>query len=76
MKKEPRFRYYRCEGPAFELLKAYRDELEILADNHAKMHAEFQERSNLMHKHHQGNLHSMWTRFDSQASYRSSPMTE
>jgi len=56
------FRYYRCEGPALDLLKAYRDELESLSVNHTKLHEEFQKRANEMQAHHQGNLHSMWKR--------------
>jgi hypothetical protein len=44
------------------LLKAYRDELDVLSVNHIKLHQEFQERSDVMHQHHQSNLRSMWAR--------------
>ena len=60
--KTPTFRYFRCEGAAFELLKAYRDELELLMQNRVKLNKEFQERSDVMYKHHQSNLQAMWAR--------------
>ena len=57
-----KFRYFPCTGAAFELLKAYRDEIEGLSKGHLKLHQEFQERSVALHQHHQGNLKSMWAR--------------
>lgn len=64
-KKKPsvaEFRYFPCTGAAFELLKAYRDEIDGLSQSHLKLHQEFQERSMALHQHHQGNLKSMWAR--------------
>ncbi len=58
----PKFRYFRCEDTAFELLKAYQNELELLSSNHVKLHMEFQERAEAMQQHHQSNLRSMWAR--------------
>ena len=60
--KASMFRYFKCEGSALDLLRAYQDELELLSANHVKLHTEFQERSEAMHIHHQGNLKAMWQR--------------
>jgi len=60
--KAAKFRYFPCTGSALDLLRAYQDELDLLSANHVKLHKEFQERSEAMHLHHQGNLRSMWAR--------------
>lgn len=60
--KAAKFRYFPCTGSALDLLRAYQDELDLLSANHVKLHQEFQERSEAMHLHHQGNLKSMWQR--------------
>lgn len=57
-----KFRYFRCTGAALDLLKAYQAELELLSVNHMKLHAELQERTEVLYCHHQGNLKSMWAR--------------
>lgn len=59
---EPQFRYYKVEGPALELLKAYKVELEALVTDRQKLELEFVERANQQTEYHQGNLQAMWRR--------------
>lgn len=58
----PKFRYYKVEGPALELLRAYRAELEALVDDRNKLEQEFAERAQQQGEYHQANLRAMWRR--------------
>jgi len=62
MNHESEFRYYKVEGPAFEILKAYKTELEALVDDRQKLELEFAERLNQQAAYHQANLQAMWRR--------------
>lgn len=62
MTPDPTFQYFKCEGDAFEILKAYTAELKILAEGQMELHMEFAERSTKLQDHHQSNLRSMWRR--------------
>ncbi len=62
MNHDPKFRYFKCEGDALEILKAYKAELEALAESHVKLHDEFNERSTKLQEHHQANLRGLWRR--------------
>ena len=62
MSEEPKFRYYKIEGEALELLVAYRAELLALIEDREKLEKEFMERADASRKHHQGNLRAMWGR--------------
>jgi len=56
------FRYYKCEGPALELLKAYRIEMEILIAGRKTLEHEYVTRMNAHQEYHQSNLRSIWRR--------------
>ncbi len=58
----PKFRYYKVEGPALEILKAYRAELETLLDDRQKLEEEFAERTFQQAEYHQANLRALWRR--------------
>ena len=58
----PKFRYYKIEGPALEILKAYKNELEALVTDRQKLEREFAERAAQQTEYHQANLRSMWQR--------------
>ncbi len=58
----PKCRYYKVEGPALEILKAYRTELEALIDDRQKLEEEFAERALQQAEYHQAKLRAMWRR--------------
>ena len=58
----PKFRYYKVEGPALEILRAYRAELTVLIDDREKLETEFAERAQQQGEYHQANLRTMWRR--------------
>lgn len=58
----PKFRYYRVEGPALEVLKAYKTELEALVDDRQKLEEEFAKRAQQQGEYHQANLQALWRR--------------
>ena len=58
----PKFRYYKIEGPALEILRAYKNELEALVADRQKLEREFTERADQQTEYHQANLRSMWQR--------------
>ncbi len=62
MRQEPTFRYYKIEGDALEVLRAYRAELEAMVADHEKLETEFAERAQQQVEYHQANLRSMWHR--------------
>lgn len=62
MSHDPKFRYFKCEGAALEILKAYNAELKLMAEGHTKLHEEFDDRVTKLQEHHQSNLRGMWRR--------------
>lgn len=58
----PKFRYYKIEGPALEILAAYRAELDALVEDRQKLEQEFTERAEQQTTYHQANLRSLWRR--------------
>ena len=62
MSEEPKFRYYKVEGPALEILKAYKAELEIMVADRVKLEQEYMERAQQQMEYHQSNLRTMWRR--------------
>ena len=62
MTELPKFRYYKVEGPALEILRAYRAELTALIDDRQKLEEEFAERAQQQGEYHQENLRAMWRR--------------
>jgi len=62
MKSEPKFHYYRIEGSALEILRAYKAELEALVDDRQNLEEEFAERVRQQAEYHQAKLRTMWRR--------------
>ena len=60
--KPPEFRYYKIEGPALEILKAYKAELEALIADRQALEKEFGERAEQQAVYHQSNLQALWRR--------------
>lgn len=60
MSQPPQFRYYKIEGPALEILKAYKAELDALVNDRMKLEQEFNERADQQAVYHQANLRSLW----------------
>jgi hypothetical protein len=58
----PKFRYYKIEGPILEILKAYKAELGVMAEERMKLEQEYMERARQQSEYHQANLHIMWRR--------------
>ena len=58
----PRFRYYKVEGSALEILMAYKVELETLVADRQNLEQEFAERADQHTEYHRANLQSMWKR--------------
>lgn len=62
MNHEPTFRYYKVEGEALELLRAYKGELDALTDDRLNLEKEFAERAQKQMEYRQANLRTMWRR--------------
>ena len=62
MSDDPKFRYYKLEGDALEILRAYKAELDALVADREKLEMEFAERAQQQAEYHQANLRSMWRR--------------
>jgi len=62
MTQESKFRYYKCEGEALDLLKSYKIELEALIDGRQTLEQEYIERVQILQDYHQANLRIMWRR--------------
>lgn len=62
MSEEPKFRYYKIEGPALEILKAYKAELDALIEDRQALEQEYMERVQQQAEYHQSNLRTMWRR--------------
>ncbi len=62
MTGNPTFRYYKIEGAALELVRAYRIELDALMSDRAALEIEFAERAKQQGEYHQANLRAMWRR--------------
>lgn len=62
MNHEPKFRYYKVEGAALDVLRAYKEELESLVDDREKLEIEFAERVRQQAEYHQANLQALWRR--------------
>lgn len=58
----PEFRYYKTEGPALDLLKAYAAEIDALAEGRQKLEHEIAERYAQLSAHRLANLQSLWAR--------------
>jgi len=58
----PQARYYKIEGAALEILKAYNTELRALIDDRQKLELEFTERAEEQSSYHRANLRSLWRR--------------
>lgn len=59
---QPQFRYYKVEGEGFELLKAYSNELKLMAADRDRLAREFEERAQKQAESHHVNLRSIWFR--------------
>lgn len=62
MNEPPKFRYYKIEGEALEIVRAYKAELDMLIDDRQKLGTEFSERLRGLEGYHQSNMCSMWRR--------------
>lgn len=62
MSQDSTFRYYKIEGPALDVLQAYKSELEGLVEDREKLEKEFAERAQQQGDYHQAKLCALWRR--------------
>ena len=59
---ESNFHYYPCEGEALDLLRAYRDEMDAMINDHSVLQEDFNARAKAQADAHKANLREMWRR--------------
>lgn len=62
MTDTPTFRYYKVEGAALELVRAYKNEIDAMLADRAALEKEFAERAKQHGEYHQANLRTLWQR--------------
>ena len=60
MSQTPKFAYYQVKGPALEVLRMYKEELEALQRGRIKLEEEFAARAKTQMEGHQGKLYKLW----------------